>query len=157
MAQNTLKYINGRSEYCGTNTGYSYGCRCSDCKAAHRAIENLRISKSENKISKTSAWRLKNSDRNRRQRYAVYNLTEVQWDMIFQLQEFRCACCRSPTPNSKKGWHTDHYNIDGKPVIRGILCANCNPGLGHFKHDIGRLACAILYLDNSQPRIDEHW
>lgn len=40
--------------------------------------------------------------------------------------------------------HLDHCHNSG--VARGILCANCNRGLGLFKDDTDRLQRAIDYL-----------
>jgi hypothetical protein len=38
----------------------------------------------------------------------------------------------------------DHDHKTGK--LRGVLCVNCNSGLGHFKDDTGLLEKAISYL-----------
>jgi hypothetical protein len=38
----------------------------------------------------------------------------------------------------------DHCHVTGK--IRGILCYNCNMGLGYFKEDIEIMKLALEYL-----------
>lgn len=55
-----------------------------------------------------------------------------------------CCICDSPTPNGK-GWHTDHNHKTGK--VRGILCHNCNTGLGQFKDDPALMRLAADYLE----------
>ena len=56
----------------------------------------------------------------------------------------RCCCCGSRTHNGR-GWHIDHDHKTKK--FRGILCNNCNLGLGHFKDSVQRLSQAIKYLE----------
>lgn len=41
--------------------------------------------------------------------------------------------------------HVDHDAETGK--VRGMLCTNCNRGIGFLKHDTEILARAIKYLD----------
>jgi hypothetical protein len=55
----------------------------------------------------------------------------------------RCAICNEPVIGRNK--HYDHDHATGK--VRGVLCGNCNPGLGQFKHDPARLRNAVLYLE----------
>lgn len=56
-------------------------------------------------------------------------------------QDGKCAICGTVTPSSL---HLDHCHVNG--TIRGLLCASCNIGLGHFKDDPERLKAAIEYL-----------
>lgn len=55
----------------------------------------------------------------------------------------RCDCC-SDSLDGRKNKTIDHDHKTGK--FRGILCARCNLGIGHFYDDPSRLAEAILYL-----------
>jgi len=60
-----------------------------------------------------------------------------------------CECCGSKEYKGK-GWHIDHCHVTKK--FRGLLCQNCNLGLGHFKDDISLLKRAIEYLRRNNVR-----
>jgi hypothetical protein len=80
-----------------------------------------------------------------------YGITKAQWDVLFIAQGSRCAnlACRSKTPGSRQGWHTDHDHElrKGDPkFIRGILCHPCNVALGHAKDCAQILLGLINYL-----------
>lgn len=74
-----------------------------------------------------------------KRRYGV-DATEVEW-MILQ-QGGKCAVCREKTAK-----HVDHDHRTRK--VRGILCFNCNRGLGYFKDDIVLMCMAADYLENA--------
>lgn len=74
-----------------------------------------------------------------------YGLTEVEFREMLRSQGDVCAICREPDPR-----HVDHDHITG--AVRGILCFNCNGGLGQFKDDVDRLSNAVSYLKGLQWR-----
>jgi hypothetical protein len=68
-----------------------------------------------------------------------YGIGESDFDEMLAAQEGRCAICGAPDPQ-----HVDHDHRNG--WVRGILCFNCNGGLGQFKDDPKLLAGAYTYL-----------
>ena len=73
--------------------------------------------------------------------YRKKNLEKFR-EMI-EKQSNKCAiCCEYPKPGKKLV--VDHSHSSGK--IRGLLCNNCNNGLGHMKDNIEILEKAIKYL-----------
>jgi len=49
-----------------------------------------------------------------------------------------------------KAAHVDHDHGGGR--IRGILCFNCNRGLGKFGDDAGLMLEAVDYLERAATR-----
>jgi hypothetical protein len=76
-----------------------------------------------------------------------YQLSEHDFDVMFALQDGRCAICMTPTSNK---WCTDHDHASG--VVRGVLCNNCNLAIGLFRDDPDVLHQAQIYL---RPRVAE--
>lgn len=75
-------------------------------------------------------------------RYKIDYDTYVE---MYNRQKGRCGICKDPYPlGSKKGLLIDHDHATD--VIRGLLCTNCNTGLGKFKESVTVLQNAIDYI-----------
>jgi len=74
-----------------------------------------------------------------------YGITLQEADQLLKEQGGVCAICGDELRDSR-GYspHIDHDHVTGK--IRGILCFNCNSGLGQFKDDPRLLQAALRYL-----------
>ncbi|WP_368666381.1 endonuclease VII domain-containing protein [Micromonospora sp. BL4] len=68
-----------------------------------------------------------------------YGVGQKEFDELLAEQGGVCAICERPDPE-----HLDHDHRTG--WVRGILCFNCNGGLGQFRDSPMRLARAITYL-----------
>ncbi|TDC00878.1 recombinase [Micromonospora fluostatini] len=68
-----------------------------------------------------------------------YGIGQQDVDELLREQGGVCAVCGDPDPE-----HVDHDHRTG--WVRGILCFNCNGGLGQFRDSPARLARAITYL-----------
>lgn len=76
---------------------------------------------------------------------ARYGVTLEQIRLIYQQQEGRCAVCeRALEAPPAKNTQVDHDHETG--LVRGLLCFNCNMGLGYFKDNATFLARAVAYL-----------
>ena len=72
-----------------------------------------------------------------------YGMTIEDYDSMLANQEGVCAICHT-IPN-KKHLVVDHSHDNN--MVRGLLCSNCNTGLGLFKDSIDNLSAAIVYLN----------
>lgn len=80
----------------------------------------------------------------KRRKYHVqhaYGLSLEQLSELRTLQSDCCAICKAAFTNEP---HVDHSHKDGH--VRGLLCRECNVGLGHFGDSIGVLLSAADYL-----------
>ncbi|MFI7540575.1 endonuclease VII domain-containing protein [Actinoplanes sp. NPDC049599] len=68
-----------------------------------------------------------------------YGIGQAEFDELLAEQGGVCAICGAPDPQ-----HVDHDHRTG--WVRGILCFNCNGGLGQFRDNPVFLAEAITYL-----------
>jgi hypothetical protein len=68
-----------------------------------------------------------------------YGIGQAEFTEMLEGQGGKCAICRAPDPQ-----HVDHDHRTG--WVRGILCFNCNGGLGQFRDNPAFLAGAITYL-----------
>jgi len=73
----------------------------------------------------------------------TYKITLKERGIILANQKYLCPICKKSIYNQKRIC-VDHDHLTGK--IRGVLCDNCNLGLGIFKDSKDLLTNAIQYL-----------
>ena len=82
-------------------------------------------------------------------RLKLYGLTVAALDSMLAAQSLRCKICKvefeqGAGNSSPRQMHVDHCHSTG--VVRGLLCRDCNLGLGRFKDRAESLDAAITYL-----------
>jgi DNA-directed RNA polymerase subunit RPC12/RpoP len=78
-----------------------------------------------------------------------YNITPQEYETKLASQDYKCAICGKDASDNKRGGKLDPLHIDHchkTKQIRGLLCHQCNSGLGQFKDNIDTLQKAIDYL-----------
>lgn len=70
-----------------------------------------------------------------------YGISEKEYLELLKKQNNKCAICGEV---AKKTLDIDHCHTTDK--VRGLLCNNCNRGIGHLKENINILKKAIEYL-----------
>jgi hypothetical protein len=74
-----------------------------------------------------------------------YGLTEDQYLEMVDKRNGKCDICDVVYT---KTLNVDHNHKTGE--VRGLLCNNCNRGLGHLKDSIEILESAIYYLKSCE-------
>ncbi len=77
-----------------------------------------------------------------------YKLTYDEYLNMYEEQNGCCAICGIPEHELGKELHIDHCHDQGH--ARGLLCFNCNHGLGNFNDSTRLLEIAADYLDNNR-------
>ena len=78
-----------------------------------------------------------------------YAISEAMYEAIFKKQDGRCSICNCHQHYQRLS--VDHDHKTG--MVRGLLCVNCNRGLGRFFDSPLRLNAAASYI----TRANETW
>lgn len=82
-----------------------------------------------------------------------YGITLEEYQDMVAMQDGKCAICKKAT----EILHVDHRHLppddwkhmlpaDKKKYIRGLLCFNCNTGIGNLQDNIEIIESAAIYL-----------
>jgi hypothetical protein len=77
-----------------------------------------------------------------------YGLTDEDYNNMFTAQGGKCLICGKHQSELKKALSVDHCHSTGN--IRGLLCNNCNVGIGFLLHSPDIIESALNYIKNSQ-------
>jgi len=96
-------------------------------------------------------WRMNNPEKwklitRRHMLKLKYGITIEKFDAIIKLQNGLCPICKLTLSEiDSKNIHVDHDHKTNR--VRGVLCTNCNSGLGHAKDNVDTLQNSIEYLN----------
>jgi len=76
--------------------------------------------------------------------WVKYKMRPEEYDALVIAQDGKCAICAQPPKPKEKYLSVDHCHETG--LIRGLLCASCNVGLGNLGDTAERLEKALAYL-----------
>jgi hypothetical protein len=74
-----------------------------------------------------------------------FNLTLEEYEKMRENQNNMCAICGIHQDKVSRWFAVDHNHITGQ--IRGLLCLECNNGIGKLKDSVINLKKAINYLE----------
>lgn len=85
----------------------------------------------------------------------TYGISLVEYERLHEAQGGVCAICRQPETHVKRGsvvnLSVDHDHDSGR--VRGLLCNNCNRGLGFLRDDPSIVLSAAQYLTTAKGLI----
>lgn len=128
----------GRGTYCLV-------CSADVVRARRQTEEGAQAHRESSK-----RWREANNERHKDNNANWrYGLTHGEYDAMLAAQSGKCAICKTTEPGTGVvRFAIDHCHTSGK--IRGLLCSNCNRGLGYFKDDPARIRRAIDYVNSTE-------
>ncbi len=141
-------HLNGRRRKDGTSAPRT------DCKKCSTEIHDAYVAKKRDRINaqrKENYRSNKNGLRDRIAREGVrrrYGLKVGEYDQLFKKQKGCCAICDTHQEKILRRLDVDHCHETGK--IRGLLCLNCNRGMGLLKDDLTILKRVVRYLQKSK-------
>lgn len=127
---------------CGVPKGredFNNRSRCKDCHPKYRGECN----------KKNPNWRQISREGNIKTKYG---LTPEDYKAILAKQGEVCEICKQPESGKHGHLSVDHNHATGK--IRGLLCTDCNVGIGRLKDSIATLRSAIDYLKRSESGLE---
>jgi len=125
----------------GAKDGLASWCRtCSKKNSRDHYLRNR-----EKYLGRHREWHRANDGGHWAQTKTLYSVTKEQYQLLLRTQNGVCAICRCVP--GKRHLHIDHCHESGK--IRGLLCGNCNRGIGYLRDDVGILRLALVYLENA--------
>lgn len=151
MCKTCNKKLLANREYFFVNNRLKDGL-FSDCKkCAKKRLKTYRDNIS-NKVKcnirkyRNNYYNSTNGKHNRNYHFKKnYGITLEEYNNILSKQNGKCAICE--LKQKKRNLSVDHCHITNK--IRGLLCTNCNRGIGMLKEDISLLRKAIKYLNKN--------
>ena len=112
-----------------------------------------RLKSDPDRIEKLREWQKQYREKNRKalsdgERKRRFGITPEKYAELFKSQNGTCAICTNPETATRlgkvKALSVDHCHKSG--AIRGLLCSDCNTGIGKLKDDVKILQSAIQYL-----------
>jgi hypothetical protein len=126
----------------------SFGSWCKDCMNEHSKIYRIKNIEKENRRRKNYRACHKKEMKEVSIRYNLkrqFNLTPEQYDDILTKQNGRCAICGIHQSEIDYRLAVDHSHSTGN--VRGLLCHQCNMGIGNLNDSVEILRKAIEYLE----------
>ena len=134
--------------------------KCSKCKTEKPVSQfsknkykkdGLQSQCKECNIETSKTWNATNPEKERdRNLKRNYGIDLQEYNQMFAQQSGCCAICGKHQTEFKTKLAVDHCHTSGE--VRGLLCSNCNIGIGYLKDSDELFSAASQYL-NKDPRM----
>jgi len=122
-------------------------CYCRECANRRRTQSRERNKDRHREVQRE--WRRRNVEKRQiydlRQIAQRYGIDKVEYFALVASQNGVCAICAKRETISGRRLSVDHDHMLGG--VRGLLCSNCNLGVGYFYDDPGLLHKAAEYIE----------
>lgn len=126
--------------------------RKANPEIAKASFANYRSKNVAHCNQRTKIWREKNRDaylagKRRCRLERAFGISVEQYNEMLASQGGVCAICKNPETHQRAGvWNlsVDHCHETGR--VRGLLCNNCNRGIGLLRDSAGLCRAAAEYL-----------
>ena len=149
-------FAKNKSNFAGVNS------ECKRCRSKRRTTQEYRNQENKRRSTPEQKKRMylsfvKYKNKNKKKVALTqkkwflkkfYGLSYDQYQNILKSQDNKCAICGLDQKNCARTFNVDHKHEEGK--VRGILCNNCNTGIGLFKENEMIMHKAINYLIEHQ-------
>lgn len=120
----------------------------SRCKACNTMLTVAWQKKNRNKANANAKkWNQANPDKLKAKRIKKYKISVEDFKSLLEAQNSACAICLVKQVDLPRSIDIDHNHSTG--AVRGLLCPDCNRGLGSFKDNLDCLKRAISYLEKA--------
>lgn len=126
---------------CGATLRCTRSAKCIACRK--RAVEK-HLTPEKRKANKIK-YRGRYKQRTNTQK--LLGMSHEVFARLRDRQEGKCAICCQEPKNGRR-LHIDHCHTTG--AFRGLLCNNCNAGIGMLKDDPVIVRQALEYLENNE-------
>ena len=118
--------------------------QCLSC-GVEKPLDEYHKKSSRCKICRSKEDRKKYYESDRNNYYKrTYGITAEDYDEMYSEQEGCCAICGIHQSDDSRRFCVDHCHHTGQ--VRGLLCNNCNNGIGKLKDNYDILYRAADYL-----------
>ena len=120
--------------------------RCKDCyKADYRqAYASDPAKREKRKASSSVNYALNKEPSYARHLRNTYGISLADYGRLLEEQGNGCAVCRKTPKENGKRLAVDHNHSTGE--VRGLLCSQCNKGIGNLGDSPDRVLAAFQYL-----------